>query len=385
MQIPRLIRRSALAVVVATVCSAAAVAQTTLGRVAGTVLDESGGVLPGATITLTNTGTAQVQTTTTTELGAFLFPQVPVGTYKINVALQGFKGVDYTDVIVAVGQEYSLTAKTGPRLRWPKSITVSAGASLVKTTTPEVSATVMQRQVLDMPLANRDVTNLIKMQPGVQAFTNRTQHVDQRRPADVDAGHASTASTSRTTSSGSTRSTSCRTARRRTTWRSSRSPRRCRAPTRRAARRRSGWSRRRARTASPAACSSSIATRSSPRTRFSTTPRTWPSLTLSRHQFGGRAAGPIQRNKLFFFGYYEGFRQTTQTVAEPRHPRQRRPAQRRVPLRRRSTASAQAVNVMQLSGLPDRPETAARFPVEDCSHRRTSTTSTPAIPPPDGC
>ena len=55
-----------------------------------------------------------------------------------------------------------------------EAVTVEVGSSLVKTTTPEVSSTVLQRQMLDMPLANRDVTNLIKAQPGVQAFTNRT-------------------------------------------------------------------------------------------------------------------------------------------------------------------------------------------------------------------
>jgi hypothetical protein len=68
----------------------AAFAQTTLGRLAGTVLDQSGGVLPGATVTLTSIQTNQVQTTVTAETGAFMFPQVPVGTYKVEIALEGF-------------------------------------------------------------------------------------------------------------------------------------------------------------------------------------------------------------------------------------------------------------------------------------------------------
>ncbi len=71
-----------------------------------------------------------------------------------------------------------------------ESVEVTAGASLVTTTSPEVSATVLQKQVLDIPLANRDVTNLIKLQAGVQAFTNRTNTSHQRRPPDVDAGDA---------------------------------------------------------------------------------------------------------------------------------------------------------------------------------------------------
>src|SRR5215212_8698938 len=79
---------------------ASASAQTTLGRLVGSVLDGSGAVLPGATVTLTNQQTNQVQTTTSGDTGAFVFPQVPVGTYKVQIALEGFKSRSYTDLIV---------------------------------------------------------------------------------------------------------------------------------------------------------------------------------------------------------------------------------------------------------------------------------------------
>ena len=98
------------------------------------MLDTSGAVLPGATITLTSEQTNQVQTAASGETGAFLFPQVPVGTYKVDIALQGFKSATFTKVSVAVGQEYSLTA----RLELGdvnENVTVEAGTSLVPTTT----------------------------------------------------------------------------------------------------------------------------------------------------------------------------------------------------------------------------------------------------------
>ena len=85
--------------------------QTPLGRVAGTVLDQSGCRAAGCEVTLTNAGTGQVTTTVPRGDRRFLFPQVPVGTYKVTVTLEGFKAAEFTDVDVAVGQEYSLTAK----------------------------------------------------------------------------------------------------------------------------------------------------------------------------------------------------------------------------------------------------------------------------------
>jgi hypothetical protein len=132
----------------------------------------------------TNTGTARSDDGQ--RYGGFPFPWCR-SQPQVNIA-QGFKAADYTDVIVAVGQEYSLTAKLALG-EMTDVVTVTAGSSLVSTTSPEVSATVMQRQVLDIPLANRDVTNLIKLQPGVQPFTTGRTRASTRA-ADVDTGHA---------------------------------------------------------------------------------------------------------------------------------------------------------------------------------------------------
>ena len=150
--------------------------QTTLGRLVGTVLDSSGGVLPGATVTLTNVQTNQVQTAVSGDNGAFVFPQVSVGKYKVDIALQSFKTATFTDVEINVGQEYSLTARLELGAL-TETVIVEAGQSLVRTSTPEVSTTIQQRQILDMPLANRDVTNLIKGQAGVVAIPNRANTV----------------------------------------------------------------------------------------------------------------------------------------------------------------------------------------------------------------
>jgi len=150
-----------------------AAAQTPLGRLAGTVLDTSGGVLPGAALTLVNVRTNQQQSTNSTATGAFLFPQLPVGTYKLSVELSGFKSATFNEIKIAPSQEYSLTAKLEVGAI-TESLEVTAGVSLVHTTTPEISQTVAQRQIIDLPLPGRNPIELIRLQAGVPGITNRT-------------------------------------------------------------------------------------------------------------------------------------------------------------------------------------------------------------------
>ena len=317
---------------------ATAVAQTTLGRLAGSVTDSSGGVLPGATITLTNQQTNQVQTTVSTAEGTFVFPQVPVGTYKVDIALEGFKTKSYTDLIVNVGQEYSLTAKLDIGTI-SETVTVEAGSSLIKTTTPEVTSTVLQKQMLDIPLANRDVTNLIKAQGGVQAFINRTNTVinggrptwtqvtldginiqdnfirtnsldflPNRPNSDNVAEFSITSSVSGADAAGGATSVRMITP--------------------------SGTNRF---TGSVFEFNRDNKYAANSFFNNSTIPST-PKPELSRHQYGGRVGGPIQKNKLFYFANYEGMRQTQQPSQNLVDSGERRFLQRGFPLRRGSTA-----------------------------------------------
>jgi hypothetical protein len=338
-----------LAVILVILCAAVAAAQTTLGRLSGTVLDSSGSVIPGATITLTNEDTNQVQTTVSGENGNYTFAQVPVGNYKVEIALEGFRTATYTKVAIAVGQEYSLTARLELGVV-TDVVTVTAGTALVSTTSPEVSATVMQKQVLEIPLANRDITNLIKLQPGVQAFINRTNtsinggrptwtqvtldginiqdnfirtnsldFLPNRPTSDSVAEFSITTSVSGADSAGGASSV--------------------RMITPSGTNRFSGSVFEFNRDAKFAANS------------FFNNASNVQKPDLSRHQFGGRIGGPLQRNKLFFFGYYEGFRQTTQTSQNLIIPAN---ADFLDGVFRYTDGSGavRSVNVLQLAGLP---------------------------------
>ena len=138
-------------------------------------------MLPGATITLINEETGQTQTAIANETGGFLFPQVPVGNYRVDIALPGFKTATFTKVSVAVGQEYALTA----RLELgsvEESVTVEAGTSLVPTTTPEVTTTVEQAQIVSLPLNGRNPITLIQLQAGVASLGRTNTAINGGRP-----------------------------------------------------------------------------------------------------------------------------------------------------------------------------------------------------------
>jgi Carboxypeptidase regulatory-like domain/TonB dependent receptor len=342
-------------------CAAPASAQSTLGRVSGSVLDSSGAALPGATITLTNENTNQIQTMVAGDNGTYVFPQVPVGSYKVEFTLQGFKTASFTKVTIGVGQEYSLT----PRLElgaMSEQVEVFAGASLVSTTSPEVSATILQKQVLDIPLANRDITNLIKLQAGVPAMTNRanttinggrptwttvtldginiqdnfirTNSLDflpNRPTSDNVAEFSITTSVSGADTAGGATTV--------------------RMITPSGTNRFSGSAFEFNRDAKFAANSffNNAATPSVPKP------------DLSRHQFGGRLGGPVLRDKAFFFGYYEGFRQTTQPAQNLTIPANADLLDGVFRYVSPGETTVRSVNVMQLTGLPVDPKLRAEF------------------------
>ena len=341
-------KRNVVVMLVALLLPAFGSAQTPLGAVAGTVLDQSGAVLPGATVTLANMGTGQVMTAVSGGTGAFLFPQVPVGAYKVTVNLEGFRAAEFTDVNVAVGQQYSLTARLSLGAQ-TETVTVTAGASLVSTTTPEVTTTVVQRQVLEIPLANRDVTNLINLQAGVVGVTTRANTVinggrptwtqvtldginiqdnfirtnsldflPNRPTSDNVAEFSITTSVSGADAAGGATAVRMVTP--------------------------SGTNR-----FSGSVFEFNRDNKFAANTFFNNASNL-PKPELSRHQFGGRIGGPILRDRVFFFFTYEGQRQTQQPASDltiPATPDFYNGQFRYVDL----SGDIRAVNVMQLSGL----------------------------------
>jgi hypothetical protein len=100
--------------------SARAAAQVDTGTILGTVKDESGAVLPGATVTITHEGQALTLSTATRENGTYIFTPIRTGAYSIEVEFQGFKKGYGAASLSASSSRRSSTSRSSPAA-WPKS------------------------------------------------------------------------------------------------------------------------------------------------------------------------------------------------------------------------------------------------------------------------
>jgi hypothetical protein len=146
-------------------------AQTQTGTITGTVTDSSGAILVGGSVTVTNEGTNVAQTTTTDVQGRYSVPDLPVGVYDITATLTGFQTVNHRGITLAVGAtpvvDFAL-----PVGKVSETVNVEGEVSQVETQTAAVSSLVSSQQVSQLPLNGRDYTQLIELAPGVQVINS---------------------------------------------------------------------------------------------------------------------------------------------------------------------------------------------------------------------
>ncbi len=147
-------------------CAVAVSAQTNKGGIKGTVSDANGAAVPGATVTITNLGTNQSVKVTTSETGAFSATSLEPVAYRIVVELTGFKKalVERVKVDTASIATANVTLETGTVA---ETVTVTADAPLINTESGVTTQTVTERQIRDIPLANRSVLDLATTAPNV--------------------------------------------------------------------------------------------------------------------------------------------------------------------------------------------------------------------------
>src|SRR5206468_4347528 len=136
-------------------------AQST-AEVSGTVKDQTGAVLPGVEVTATQTGTALKRTVVTNESGSYVLTNLPVGPYRLEAALPGFRTFVQTGIVLQVGANPVIN----PVLEVGQvsdQVEVQANAALVETRRTAVGQVIENQRILELPLNGRNVTDLIAL------------------------------------------------------------------------------------------------------------------------------------------------------------------------------------------------------------------------------
>jgi hypothetical protein len=151
-----------------------ALAQITTGSVAGTVKDAQGGVIPGATVVLVSESRGIRSAPATTDAtGDFVFPNVAVDTYTIEVTMASFRPLRRTSVPVNPGSRVTLGTLTIEVGGSTETVEVRGEAPVIQAASGERSFTIPTESVENLPIANRGFTSLASLAPGVvgtQAF-----------------------------------------------------------------------------------------------------------------------------------------------------------------------------------------------------------------------
>ena len=154
-----------LALVVCLVAPLTAFAQVTTGSIQGTITDDSGAALPGVTVTAKNTATGVTRTAVTEGSGDFSIPLLQPGTYEVTAELDGFRPTRADRVVVNLGSDVTLRLKM--QVGVSETMTVTAAAPLVETSRTEVTTTVNEKYIQNLPVNGRNFIDFALTTPGV--------------------------------------------------------------------------------------------------------------------------------------------------------------------------------------------------------------------------
>ena len=150
-------------------------AQTTLGTITGLITDSSGAVIPSAVVVATNTATGAKAQTISSSTGNYVIPNLQVGPYEVSVAISGFKAWTRSGINVSSNDNLrvDVTLEVG---QTSERVNVSAEAPPLKTESTEVSSTMENKLVNDVPLAvagigggMRNAFQIMMMMPQVKS------------------------------------------------------------------------------------------------------------------------------------------------------------------------------------------------------------------------
>ena len=169
-----------------------AFAQVTTADIVGTVTDNSGAVVPGAKVTITNLDTEAPRQTQTDASGAYVVSLLPIGRYSVRVEANGFKAFTVASTTLASGDRARVDAQMQVG-EMSQTVEVQAQTPALQTDSSSQGSTVTERAVQDLPLNGRNFTVLAQLAPGTNAgspsaLSSGTRPDDRRQTATIAVG-----------------------------------------------------------------------------------------------------------------------------------------------------------------------------------------------------
>jgi Carboxypeptidase regulatory-like domain/TonB dependent receptor len=162
--------RKVLCLLVAMSASLNVAAQQITASIRGTVEDSSGAVVPSASVSAKQIETGLTRTAVTDHAGAFIILELPVGHYQLQAEAKGFQKYVQQGIILSVNETATVAIHLAVGSE-AQQVDVHADAELIQNTVSSLGQTVMEREILDLPLDGRDFAQLGVLQPGVVPLT----------------------------------------------------------------------------------------------------------------------------------------------------------------------------------------------------------------------
>ena len=148
--------------------------QMDVARIAGTITDSTGAVIPAATVTVKNESTGQSRKVVANERGVYFAAQLPPSQYTVTAEAGGMAPAQYTGISLQVGQERTLNVTLQPS-SVSTEVVVSGGAlTVIDTSSAAIGGNVSEREVAQLPINGRQISQLYLMAPGAVNFGSGT-------------------------------------------------------------------------------------------------------------------------------------------------------------------------------------------------------------------
>ena len=168
-----------LVVVLALAAPLPANAQAVYGNISGVVKDATGAVVPGVTVTITSTERKTVDTVVSNESGRYLKERLLPGTYEVKAELSGFRTAVVPNVVVAVDTTVPIDFELQPG-ELSEAVEVTGGSPLLRVDRADVSTRFSEKEITDLPVVDRNFTKFILLTPGTQQL--QWQHAASENP-----------------------------------------------------------------------------------------------------------------------------------------------------------------------------------------------------------